>query len=429
MLALLRSPWTWAVLLGIVVIVVIVLVTSGGGDDEAVSAITDIERSPDVPIVIPAGEPIVIGVSGPLSGPTETFGIEGRQAAAVGVELWKAANGDTIDTWSSGGHAIEIHAEDDGCFDADITLRAAGHLLYGRDDHRPLPGLVGIIGPTCSDGASRVVAVYAQAGIVMISGSATRSDLTTSQTSPEFFFRTAYSNSQEAALQARYVINELGANTAYVIDDNERYGTDLANSLQARLRGGGVEVTRESINVAEDVDFSDLAGRVTSDNPDVVVFAGFNPEGALIYRQLRDAGYGGTFLSGDGVVSVSDFIEPLGELAEGVVFAGCSLTLPEEFLSDYVRIIGSEPETPFPAQFVDAVTVLLDAVAQVAEEQADGSLLIDPLALRAAVATAELPGVSGAVAFDENGDRVGEGAEVGLQMCRVEGGRLVNFDF
>ncbi len=422
MLALLRSRWTWGVGLAVVVAVVVVVATSGG-DDEAESVIGDIPHSPDTPIVVPAGEPIIIGVSGPLSGPTEIFGIEGREAAAVGVELWKAANANTI-----GGHEIEVHAEDDGCFDADITARAAGHLLYGRDDHQLLPGLVGVIGPTCSDGASRVIPVYAQAGIVMISGSATRSDLTTGQTSPGFFFRTAYSNSQEAALQARYVIGELAAATAYVIDSGERYGTDLANSLQARLRGGGVEVTREAI-AGGDVDFSELAGRNASDDPNVVVFAGFNPEGTLIYRQLRDAGYGGTFLGGDGLVSVSDFIEPLGELAEGAVFAGCSLTLPEEFLSDYVSIIGSEPETPFPAQFVDAVTVLLDSVAQVAEEQTDGSLVIEPLALRAAVAAAELGGVSGAVAFDEYGDRVGDCATVGLTMCKVEDGRFVNFDF
>jgi branched-chain amino acid transport system substrate-binding protein len=405
------------------VIVVVVVVATSGGDDEAKGVIGDIQRSPDTAIEIPFGEPIVIGVSAPLSGPTETLGSEGRDAVIVGVELWKEANGDTL-----AGHEIEVHAEDDGCFDADITARAAGHLLYGNDGHQLLPGLVGVIGPMCSDGASRVVPVYAQAGIVMVSGSATRSDLTTGQTAPEFFFRTAYSNSQEGALQARYVIDELAAATAYVIDSGERYGTDLANSLQARLRGGGVEVTREAIT-GGDVDFSELAGRIAADNPDVVIFEGFNPEGALIYRQLRDAGYGGRFLSGDGVAVASDFIEPLGELAEGAVFAGCSLTLPEEFLSNYVEIVGSEPVTAFPAQYVDAATVLLDAVAQVAEEGEDGSLVIKPLELRAAVAAVELPGVSGAVAFDENGDRVGEGAEVGLQMCRVEGGRFVNFDF
>ena len=420
----LRNPWLWAVLLGIVVVVVIVaMVATGGGDDEEEGVIADVPRSPDTAIEVPAGEPIIIGVSAALSGPTETQGSEVLDATIVGIELWKEANGDTI-----GGHEVEIHAEDDGCFEADITSRAAGHLLYGRDDHRLLPGLVGVIGPMCSTGASRVIATYARAGIVMISGSVTRSDLTTGQTAPEFFFRTSFTNSQEAALQARYVTERLGAATACVIDDSEAYGTDLANSLQAALRRSGVEVSRESI-VEGDVDFSELAAQVAADSPEVVVFAGFNPEGALLYRQLRDAGYAGTFLSGDGVVSVSDFIEPLGELAEGTVFAGCSLPLPEEFTSDYVQIIGSEPQTPFPAQYADAVTVLLDAVAQVAEEQADGSIKIMPNDLRDAVAATERDGVSGAIAFDENGDRVGEGAEVGLQMCRVEGGRFVNFEF
>ncbi len=424
MLALLRRPRTWAVLLGIAVIVVVVVVATGGGDDETESEITEIERSPDTPIVIPAGEPIVIGVSAPLSGPTETLGSEARDAVIVGVELWKEGSGDALP-----GREIEVHAEDDGCFEADITARAAGHLLYGTDGHDLIPGLVGVIGPMCSDGASRVVAVYAQAGIVMISGSATRSDLTTGQTAPEFFFRTAYSNSQEGALQARYLIARLGAATAYLIDDSGTYGTDLANSVQSRLRQSGVEVTRVSIE-AGDVDFSELAAQVAADNPEVVIFEGFNPEGALLYRQLRDAGYGGTFLSGDGVAVTSDFIEPLGELAEGAVFAGCSLTLPDEFLLDYVEIIGSEPVTAFPAHLADATTVLLDAVAQVAEEGEDGSLVIDPLELRDAVsASTLLLGVSGAIAFDENGDRVGDGATVGLTMCKVEDGRFVNFEF
>lgn len=424
MLAKLRSPWTWGVLLGLaVVVVVVVIVAAGGGGDEEGAPIGDIERSPDTPIVIPADEPIVIGVSAALSGPIETQGSEILDATTVGAELWKEANGDRI-----GGHEIEIHAEDDGCFEADITNRAAGHLLYGRNNHRLLPGLVGVIGPMCSDGASRVIATYARAGVVMISGSTTRSDLTTGQTAPEFFFRTSFTNSQEAALQARYVSQALGAAAAYVIDDSEAYGADLANSLQVDLRRSGVEVTRASI-AEGDVDFSELAAQIAADGPAVVVFAGFNPEGALLYRQLRDAGYGGTFLSGDGVVSVPDFIEPLGELAEGVVFAGCSLTLPDEFLSDYVEIIGSEPQTSFPAQYDDAVAALLNAVAQVAEEQPDGSLRIEPLELRAAVAASELAGVSGRIAFDENGDRVGEGADVGLQMCAVEGGQFVNFDF
>ena len=104
--------------------------------------------------------------------------------------------------------------------------------------------------------------------------------------------------------------------------------------------------------------------------------------------------------------------------------------MPEEFLADYVEIIGHEPETAFPAQVADAATILLDALARVAQEQPDGSLVINPLELRDAVRTPELVfGVSGAIAFDENGDRVGQGEAVGLTMCEVEGGRFVNYAF
>lgn len=424
MLALLRRPWTWGVGLAVVVAVVVVIIATSGGDDDGETVITDIERSPDTPIVIPAGEPIIIAVSAPLSGPDETLGIDLLDAAVVGVERWKAENGDTI-----GGHAIEIHAEDDGCSTAEIAGRAARHLLQGEDDHRLLPGLVGVIGPACSQGAVAAMPAYAEAGIVMISGSATRTDLTLIQPETRFFFRTAYTNANEGQLQARYVIARLDAATAYVIDDSELYGTDLASSVQLALRQSGRQVTRESIE-RKAADFSELAGRIAADNPDVVIFAGFNPEAALLYRQLRDAGYTGPFISDDAVVSKSDFIAPLGELSEGALFAGCSLTLPEEFLADYVEIIGHEPEIAFPAQVADAVTILLDALAQVAQEQPDGSLVIQPLELRGAVSTPELVfGVSGAIAFDENGDRVGQGEAVGLTMCKVEDGEFVNFDF
>ncbi len=169
----------------------------------------------------------------------------------MGVERWKEANGDQIK-----GHDIEVHAADDGCFEADITALAAERLLR-------LEGLVGVIGPMCSDGTAAVIPTYAEAGIVTISGSATRTDLTLTQPEPKFFFRTAYTNGGEGALQARYVIARLDAATAYVIDDGEAYGEDLANAAQDALEESGIEVTRESI-VPGAVDFSDLAGQIAA---------------------------------------------------------------------------------------------------------------------------------------------------------------------
>jgi branched-chain amino acid transport system substrate-binding protein len=416
-LAVLRNPRVWAVLLAVavVLVIIVVLAISGGGGEEAGDEIKDIQRSPDTPIVIPAGEPIIIGVSVPLTGPDKVGGTEDLNGVVVGVERWKDENGNTI-----GGHEIEIRAEDDGCSEPDVTEQAAERLL-GRD------GLVGVLGPDCSAGAAAAIPTYAEAGTVTISGSATRTDLTLNQPEPKFFFRTAYTNAGEGALQARYVIARLDVAAAYVIDDSEAYGEDLADAAQGALEATGRTVTRESI-VRGAVDFGQLTGQIADHNPDVVIFEGFNPEGALLYRQLRDAGYSGPFIGSDGTAVASDFIEPLGELSEGAVFAGCLLTLPEDFLADYVSIVGSEPTTPFPAQYADAATILLDAAAEVAVEQPDGSLVFEPLELREAVSNPKLlAGLSGAIAFDENGDRLAE--QSGLVMCEVKEGQFVNFRF
>ncbi len=96
MLAVFRSPRTWAVVIGLVVVLVVVVVvaTSDGGEDEAGDEITAPHRGPDTPIVIPADEPIVIGLSAALTGPTETQGTESRDATVVGVERGAVERGE-----------------------------------------------------------------------------------------------------------------------------------------------------------------------------------------------------------------------------------------------------------------------------------------------------------------------------------------------
>ncbi|MEE9325321.1 MAG: ABC transporter substrate-binding protein, partial [Dehalococcoidia bacterium] len=183
-------------------------------------------------------------------------------------------------------------------------------------------------------------------------------------------------------------------------------------------------------------------------NPDFVGFAGFNPEAALLYRQLRDAGYTGPYGSVDAAASVRGFVEPLGEAAEGVLFAGCRVNLPDDYVADFLDAHGYEPGTAaFGGHYADAVWILLEAVARVAEEQPDGSLKIEPIALRDDIrASFLLNGVTGPIAFDANGDRLpGKGQRLslliqnafenqypgvfvglGLIPCQVQDGALAN---
>jgi len=409
-----------------------------GGKTTQMPALADSSLRPDpsANIIVPAGKPIVIGVSVPLSGPDSSAGEEDRDAVIAGVNRWKEENSETIL-----GHEIVVQAEDDGCTETDITVQAAERLLR-------TVGLVGVIGPNCSAGAQAAIPVYREAGIVAVSGSVTRTDLTSGQNGGGFFFRTAYRNDLQGTLIGLFASAQLRGKAAYIIDDSEEYGQDLADAAQHAMEASDVQITRESIERGT-VDFTTLAARIARDNPAFVGFAGFNPEAALLYRQLRDAGYGGIFGAGDAAASLRDFVQPVGaEEAEGVVFSGCPLNLAPDFVTNFTRVHGSAPEASvFVGQYADATAVLLNAVAAVAQEQPDGSLAIDPGELRDAVAVADLPdGVSGAIAFDANGDRVPErGANVaevtntairtadlqvfvrlGLVPCQVQEGKLVN---
>ncbi len=433
MVAALRSPWAWAVLLGLVVVVILAVVALSGADEDAeLSSLTDIERGPEIPIIIPKDEPILIGVSTALTGPVGERGSEYRDAVIVGVERWKEVNGSEI-----GGHEIQVIAEDDGCTETEQTAVAAHRLLQRR-------GLVGVIGPQCSSGVAAVKPLYRDAGIVAISGSATTTSLTRDQREDGFFFRTAYRNDLEGTLIGLSA-GLFGQGKTVMVDNGELYGRDLAKSARQVLTANGVSVIRERVEQGV-VDFSDVVARIMEADPAFVGFAGFNPEAALLYRQLRDAGYEGIFGASDGAASQAGFIDPVGEAADGVLFSGCRVALPEDFLADFVELRGYEPTATFPAQYADAATILLDAVKEVAGEGDDGSLTIQPTALRDAVrATNITEGISGALAFDSKGDRVPSPGDelpevqeaalaaqqeeifttLGLIPCQVQGGELV----
>ncbi len=97
MLRRLRSKWVLGGLTGLLVVLVIVVLALGGDGDDGGDGISDIVRGPEIDIKIPAGEPIIVGLSTALTGPTESLGSEDREAAAVALKRWKEANGDQIE--------------------------------------------------------------------------------------------------------------------------------------------------------------------------------------------------------------------------------------------------------------------------------------------------------------------------------------------
>ncbi|HEX6658687.1 MAG TPA: branched-chain amino acid ABC transporter substrate-binding protein, partial [Ilumatobacter sp.] len=416
----------------LLVLAAVVVGCDDGGDDTP--EVESVERAPDVAVVIGPDAPIVIGVSAPITGPDSAAGIADRDAVIVAVERWKETHGSQIQ-----GHDIAVAIEDDGCTEADVAAVAARRLAER-------PGVVAVVGPNCSAGAVEAVPIYAAAGLTTVSGSVTQSDLTTDQPAGGFFFRTAYRNDLEGALIGTFVVSDLQAHRGYLVDDGESYGQDLADSAQQLMERHGVDVERRSV-VRGTVDFRELVHEIVDVDPEFVGFMGFNPEAALMHRQLRDAGYDGVFGGGD-AAATPDYISAVGEIAEGTLFAGCVLTMPADLVADFVAVHGGPPgASAFTAQQIDATTLLLDAIAEVVEAQPDGSILLEPRALRDAVSASQVgDGASGSFAFDANGDRippdgtplsdvvesalagqpVSTFVDLGLVPCQVQDGRFVN---
>jgi branched-chain amino acid transport system substrate-binding protein len=376
------------------------------GSSTASPALTPTALPPS-PIEIASSADVVIGVSAALSGDQQNIGRD----IADAIDLAVADYGGTLN-----GHAVRTVRSDDGCTDAQMAAKVA-HDFVQNDT------LIGVIGPVCTTGAQAANGLYERAGIAHISPSTTRVDL--SAQGERYFFRTSWRDDAQAAIQAAYARGGVSAGTAVVVDDGEPYGKGLAEAFSAAFESaGGQIISHERIERGE-TDFSSLARMVRSADPDVLVFEGLNPEGVLLVRALRTELYGGIFIAPDGVLSVRDFLASAGPAGEGAIVSGGAAP-DDAFVAKFRERFQREPTTPFVLQAYDATTVLLKAAEAAAVGGSDGSLRIDREQLAEIIRAQRVEGLTGAIHFDENGDRAGASAgEAGLVIYRVGDGMFL----
>lgn len=374
---------------------------SGGAGSSATATATPSVRNET--IIVPAGKPLVIGLSAALSGEQMNLGIDLVAAAELAIGRFGSVR----------GHAIELTPRDDGCNDPEKAVDVAS--LFIADT-----ALAGVIGPMCTLGAQAANTRYEAAGVIHISPSATRIDL--SEQGEQFFFRTVWRDDVQAAVQATYAREQLAASTAIVIGDGEPYGNALAKEFATRFESDGGRVVSEMRIARGTANLAPLARQIAEAKPDVVVFEGLNPEGALLVKALGEVAYDGHFIGPDGLLSARDFLATAGPAAEGAILTG-GASPGAEFVAVYQALYQRPPTTPFALQAHDAVTALLKAVDTAATVEADGSLRIDRVRLAATLREQRFAGLTGSITFDEKGDRRGETpTELGITVYRVENG-------
>jgi branched-chain amino acid transport system substrate-binding protein len=279
---------------------------------------------------------------GTIAGANAGLGIAIKQAVELAIEEHNEANP---------GCQVTYKEFDTG----GSPQTAVGPTVAAIND----PSILGIVGLPFSGESEAVGPALTEAGLVAVTPSATRPDLTTKGWT--HFFRGLGNDAVQGPAAARFISGTLGAQSVCVIRDDSAYGQGLATELTNAL--GDAATCQEEVQTGQR-EFSAAIGTIEAAAPDAIFYSGYYDEGAPLVQQLRDAGIEAGIVVPDGVKDPI-FVQNAGEASEGV-YMTCPCLPGEvfpEFQADYKARWNVDPQT-YSAEAYDVTTVLLRGLDQ-----------------------------------------------------------------
>src|SRR5690349_444551 len=161
---------------------------------------------------ISTGQPIKIGLAGPMTGHSSQLGIATSNAEKIAV----------TDLGNIQGWKVEMAIEDDGG-GAEGGAAVANKLVSD-------PTFVAMAGHAFSGATAAAMPIYEKGGIPMMSPSATNPDLTTKGST--VFNRNAFTDTEQGIGAAKYLFEKLGVTKLALMHDGTDYGQGLANVVK-----------------------------------------------------------------------------------------------------------------------------------------------------------------------------------------------------
>jgi branched-chain amino acid transport system substrate-binding protein len=339
-----------------------------------------------------AGQEVRIGVAGPLTTPSATFGVEMRQAVDLAIDERNAAGG------LLGGKVVAEVIDDQA--DAEKGKAAAKALC---DD----PRVLAVVGHVNSGVMLASEKIYADCGLPVLTPMASNPAIT--EQGLANVFRLTNRDDHKGPALARWLTTKMGKKAAVIVDDGTPYGKGIADQFSSGFAAaGGAVVTRWTAKAGQ-TDFATEVAGLPKDF-DVLFFGGIK-EGAYILKDMRKAGLNQVFACGDGCWSVGGFIKPAEGAAtggEGVRVLSAAPAIGKvpgsaEFAERYRARFG--PINNYAASSYDSARVVMSAIEAAASKKGGVPDRADVLA---ALKDVRFHGVAYAApeAFDAKGDNI-----------------------
>jgi len=332
---------------------------------------------------------IKIGVMAPLTGSWASEGQAMKQIVDLLADELNAAGGLL-------GEKVEIIAEDDG--GDPRTAALAAQRLSTQD----IVAVIGTYGSSITEASQNI---YDENKIVQVATGSTAIRL--SEKGMPYFFRTS-PRDDEQGLVAANTLKDMGFKKVAILHDNTTYAKGLADEAQSLLKDDNVEIVFFDALTPGERDYSAILSQLRSRDPDVVLFTGYFPEAGLLLRQKNNMNWDVPFLGGD-ATNNPDLVSIAGKAAaEGFMFLSPpvpqDLDSPEatSFMSAYRAKYQDDPASVWAVLAGDAFKVITAAI------EGSGSTDPDKIADYLRTGLQDFQGLTGTIAFDEKGDRVGE---------------------
>ncbi len=356
---------------------------------------------------------VKIGHAAPLTGEIAHLGKDNENGARLAIEEANA-KGLTI-----GGQKVvfEFLSED------DEGKENKGPIIAQKFVDAKVAGVVGHLNSGVTIPAS---VVYNEAGIPMISGSATNPKLT--ERGLKVAFRTVGRDDQQGPAIASYLNAQFKPRTVAVVDDATSYGEGLADQVELTLKAAGVSVLPREKGTKDTKDWKAILTKLKGKKPDAIFYGGMDSAGGPLIKQGRELGIKAVFAFGDGACS-EKMHELAGAAAEGMVCSQAgipALAASKGFLDAFKKRFNSDPIIYAPFTY-DAANLLIASM-----QKADSA---DPAKYLPELAKISYEGASGRIQFDAKGDR--EDAEMTIFTMKagkvvpvaiIKGGNSVKFE-
>ena len=362
------------------------------------------EAAAEEPAAQPAaGEPILFGLAGPMTGSDADCGIHLEKGVRMAIDEINASGG-------VNGRPLDILVCDDKANPTEASLCAQKFVSN--------PDIFAVMGHVNSSCTLAGMPIYEQAGLTAMSPASTNPEIT--KKGWQHFFRTIPHDGLQGPLMAQFAIEELGAERLAIMYASHDYGQGLLDSTVPEVpKYGGEVVAVETYAPGVDKDFRAQLTKIAEAKPDVLLLLTDYAEGGMITNQRADVGLGDVPVVACAACQHDQFIELAGAPGEGAIlmvyfdpFKPDDLT--QEFREKYADVYDTDR---LPTEHV-AYGYELPYIFKLAIEKGATKETVHEV-----LHSVEYTGLTGVTKFDETGELVGKGQAI----LEVKDGKLVSY--